>query len=449
MTIVTQSRSRPQRILALLVLSFLLPACTSKTTDSRTTVTFWHSFVASTVPAFNELVKKFEEEHPSIRINAQYIPTGDALVQKLVAAVESGTAPDIAWIHSDFLDKLVEANAIYRMDEFIKGEDGLSDDDVNDIFPQLLQAARWRDTLYALPMEATSLALFYNRGLFRDAGLDPDMPPRTWEELLGFARRLTVDRDGDGRIDQYGFYVPVFPASGELSIWMILQWTPFLWQAGGEEINSEQTRVLFNSDAGVRALAFWKRLYDEMDFGKVAIGHDIGFASQRFAMIMDGPWDLPRFRALKDVDWAVAPLPAGPAGRATYIAGEHLSIFRQSDHPKEAWTFVKWLTRPEVQEFFSIKSGYLPIRKSVLTRKAYQDFLATDPAMRVFVGQMEVGRARSPIDYHRVEINRYLAEAIEKTIVGNADPLAALDEAAEKSDQLLGTSVARKENPRK
>ncbi len=424
-------------VLCLSALSMAGCGRSSEHADGAVTITFWHSFVASTIPALDGVLRRFETEHPGIVIRAQYIPTGDALVQKLITAIQSQTAPDIAWIHADFLDKLVEANAIYRMEEFTRGPDGLSDSEMADFFPQLLQAAKWRDTLYALPMEATSLALLYNRDLFRKAGLDPDHPPRTWEELVQDTRRLTVDRDGDGKIDQYGFYVPVFPASSELNIWMMLQWTPFLWQAGGREIDSTQTHVLFNSPAGVQALTLWKTLYTEMDFGKFAIAHDLGFASGILAMVMDGPWNLPRYRAVKGIDWAVAPLPAGPAGRATYIAGEHLAIFRQSKHPGEAWTFVKWVTSPEVQAVFSETSGYLPVRRSTLQLQSYRQYLATDPALRTYVEQMETGRARLPIDYHRVEINRLLAEAVEKAIVGGVDARSALDEAAAAADRLL------------
>jgi ABC-type glycerol-3-phosphate transport system substrate-binding protein len=405
--------------------------------ESRVTVVFWHSFVSHTVPAFQDLVTRFEAEFPGIRLKAQYLPTGDGLIQKLIAAIQSRTAPDVCWVHSDFLDKLVMADAIYRMDTFIDGPDGLTDDALGDIFPALLEAATWKDTLYALPMEATSLALFYNRDLFREAGLDPRHPPATWEELRAYARDLTVDRDSDGTIDRYGFFVPVFPASGPLNIWMNLQWLPFLWQAGGAEFDEGQTGVLFNSDAGVSALRLWKSLYDDLNFSRYGLTHDMGFASGNLAMILDGPWDLPRFRQVRNVDWAVAPLPAGPAGRATYIAGEHMVIFRQTRHPAEAWTFVKWMQDPEVQARFSITSGYLPTRKSVLTRKDYQDFLASDPAMRTFVEQMSVGRGRRPLDYHRVEINQYIAEAIEQATLGGKDPKVVLDAAASRANALL------------
>ena len=421
------------------VLFLLLPSCGKEQKQEQTvpTITFWHSFVATTVPALDDLLAEFRREHPGIQINAQYLPTGDGLIQKLVSAVQSGTTPDVAWVHSDFLDKLVEAGAIYPMREFTEGPQGLTAEALGDFFQPLLEACTVRDTLYALPMEATSLALFYNRDLLKESGLDPDRPPATWAELEAATRALTRDRDADGRTDVYGFFVPVFPASGELNIWMNLQWMPFLWQAGGAEMTSDRKRVLWNSTAGVQALTLWKTLYDAMDFRSFGIQHDIGFASGRLAMIMDGPWDLPRFRKLPMKQWAVAPLPAGPAGSATYIAGEQLVIFRQSKLPNEAWTFLRWVTEPRIQARFSKNSGYLPVRRSVLDMKEYQDFLKTDDAMRVFVDQMRVGRARTMVDRHWVEINRMLAEAIEKATLGKGDPKACLDEAVARANVKL------------
>ena len=87
--------------------------------------------------------------------------------------------------------------------------------------------------------------------------------------------------------------------------------------------------------------------------------------------------------------------------------------------------------------FFSMKSGYLPVRQSTLALRDYREFLATDTALRVFVDQMTSGRGRSPIDRHRIEINRTIAEAIEKATLGKMDPKAALDEAAATSNALL------------
>ena len=426
---------------ALIVLILIFNGCgdNSKDNSGVITINFWHSFVSRTIPALNNLIAKYEKEHPGIHINAQYVPSGDPLVQKLVTAIQSNTAPDVSWIHSDFLNKLVEADAIYKMDHFISGKNGLSKEEMDDIFPQSLQSAKWRDTLYAMPMEATTLALIYNKTKFKEAGIDPDKPPQNWDELYDYAMKLTKDKNGDGKTDQYGFYIPAFPASGPLSIWMVLQWTPFLWQAGGEEINTGQTAVLFNSDAGVQALSYWKKIFNMENFKNFTLTHDLGFISNTIAMIMDGPWDLPEFREIKNFEWGVTYLPAGPVKRATYMAGEHLAIFKQSMHPDETWAFVKWILEPENQAMFSEESGYLPVRKSVLELPGYKKFLDGDPAMKAFVDQIAISQARAPIDFFRVEINQNIAEAVENAILGNVGSGAALNEAAEKSNRLLST----------
>jgi ABC-type glycerol-3-phosphate transport system substrate-binding protein len=407
------------------------------------TLTFWHSFISSTIPALNDLLEKFEKENPGIRINAQYIPSGDALIQKLITAVRSKTAPDISWLHSDFLEDLVEADAIYKMEDFINGENGISEEDMNDIYPSLIQFSSWRGTLYSMPMEATNLALLYNKEMFRKAGLDPEKPPKDWDELYRYAKALTIDRDGDGRIDQTGMFIPIYPAAGPLGSWMVWQWEPYLWQAGGDIIDDAQTKVLYNSPEGVQALEFWQKIFRELNLRSFTSDYDVAFASERLAMAMDGPWNLPRFKdLLKNLDWAFAPLPAGPHRQATVVGGEYLAIFKQSKNPDAAWQFLKWLIQPEVQAFWAMKSGYLPIRHAVLEVPEFQEYLKENPNFAVFVHQMDVGYVQKPIDYGGLEITRNIAEAIEKATVGNTDVKTALDEAARKSNNVLKQAAA-------
>ena len=435
--------SAPARRLLLSAALLAVPALSScggqaQADDGRTTVVFWHSLVNSTIPALDKLIERFEAEHPDIRIEAQYIPSGDALVQKLITSVRSNTAPDISWIHADFLEDLVRADAVYPMAHFIDGPDGLADSVLADVYPSLIQYASWQGDLYSLPMEATNLGLLYNKDLFREVGLDPERPPQTWAELLAASERLTLDRNGDGRNERIGFIAPVYPASSPNGPWMVWQWTPFLWQAGGHMINEEQTRVLFAEEPGVEALTLWKRLYDEQNQQTFSNEFMTAFISGQTAMMLDGPWSLPNYpRLLADIDWGVAPLPAGPEQRATIGGGEYLAIFKQTEHPEAAWTFVKWMMEPEIQAFWSMESGYLPVRKSVLDVPEYRAYLAENPGLRAFVEQMDVAQTQRPIDFEQLEIQRALADAIEKATVGGADPRAVLQAAAAESNRLL------------
>ena len=406
--------------------------------DGRTPVVFWHSFVSSTIPALEELIARFEEEHPEIDIQPQYIPTGDALVQKLITSVRSQTAPDISWVHADYLEALVDADAIYPMSEFLGGPDSLAAEDLEDIYPALRQYASYRGTLYSLPMEATNLGLLYNKDLFREVGLDPERPPQTWDELESYSERLLLDRNQDGRFERIGFMVPIRPASGPDGPWMVWQWMPFLWQAGGYLINEDQTRILYAEEPGVEALALWKRLFDLQNQRSFTSEAQSAFVSEQAAMMLDGPWNLPNYpRLLEGIDWGIAPLPAGPAKRATVVGGEYLAIFKQSEHPEAAWAFLKWMARPDVQAFWSQRSGYLPTRHSVLEVPEYQAYLDENPGLRAYVEQMDVAQAQRPIDYSTLEIQRNLAQALEQATVGGADPRAALQRAAAASNVLL------------
>lgn len=404
------------------------------------TITFWHSFVSSSIPALEELLDRFEEEHPGIRINAQYIPTGDALVQKLVTAVQSGSAPDISWIHSHYMEELVKADAVYPMDYFRSNRpDSLTQAELDDIYPSLRQYASWQGAMYSLPMEATNLGVLYNKEHFREVGLDPERPPQDWDELKEYARRLALDRNGDGRPERAGFAVPAAPATGPQGAYMMWQWIPFIWQAGGYLINEAQTEVLFDHTPGIQALRLWKDLYDTQHLRSFNTQEPLTpFVSGQVAMMLDGPWNLPRYPELMpNIDWGIAWMPAGPEKRATIVAGEYLAIFKQTDHVDEAWAFLKWMIQPETQAFWSIRSGYLPVRESVLEHESYRQYLDEHPGHRVFAEQMHYAMAQRPMDFHTIEIQRLIAQAIEQSLVGGRDPAEALAEAARKSNALL------------
>lgn len=408
---------------------------TDKGNCSVQTLTFWHSFTSSTMPVLEQMIVDFEAIHPGIQIRAQYVPTGDALVQKLITAIQSGTEPDIAWIHADFLDRLVESKSIYSLNELASGDSAFLINILPDIFPQLLKSVTIRDTVYALPMEATTLGLLYNKDMFREAGLDPGHPPATHAELDSFAGCLSRDINNDGLYDKFGFYVPVFPASGQLNIWMIMQWTPFVWQCGGSIFHENQP--VFSQEAGIHALELWKKLYEQQQFERFSMAHDMGFMSQTVAMILDGPWNLPRYRDNIDFDWGVAPLPAGCAGNSTYLSGEYLAVFKKCRHVSSAWKFLQWFIEPDVQREFARRSGYLPVRRSLLQDSEYLSILDAYPQQKGFNELIDYARGRELPDRFRVEVNQHIAAAIENAVRGIEPAEMALKKADIKIQKLM------------
>lgn len=426
--------------IAVLIASLTFHSCFEKKEEAikgdEVTLTFWHSLVSSSVPALEELLQKFEDENPGIKIKAQYIPSGNSMLYKLVTAVQSGTTPDISWIYAGSYKDLAEADAIYPMDHFINGENGISEEELNDFYEALYPLSTWKDVRYSLPMEATNFGLVYNKKMFEEAGLTH--PPRDWNEFYEYSKKLSVDKNNDGKLERAGVLLPVYPAAGALGGFMVWQWVPFLWQAGGYVVNEEQTQSLFNSDAGIQALELWQKIYTELNLGSFTADHSVAFASGLAAMMFDGPWNLPQYEeTLKNIDWAVAPLPEGIVQKATNAGGEFLVIFKDTEYPEEAWQFVKWIIKPETQAFWSMKSGYLPVRKSVLDVPEYQEFLDEHPNLKVYVEQMEFAKARRPLDYHGIQIDKFISEAIEEATIGNMDAREALNKAAERGNKLL------------
>ncbi len=161
-----------------------------------------------------------------------------------------------------------------------------------------------------------------------------------------------------------------------------------------------------------------------------------GFESQRVAMSLMGPWDLPHLNDMA-FDWGIGPMPAGSRQRVTSLGAEYLVIFRQTEHPREAWEFVRWFITPGVQEQWSKDSMYLPIRQSVLESPTYKEFLAKNPPMKVFAEQMEYAYAEPVLLPEASEIDLLLATAIEKAVRKVAAPGQALDEAAQEANRLL------------
>lgn len=429
------------KIFAVFLIIGLISSCgkgEKENSSGKVEITFWHGMMASSVPALNDLIKKFEELHPHIKVNAQTIPNGDAGIQKIMTSLQSKTTPDVSWIYADYMEDLVLSDAIYPMEEFINGENGISKEDLEDIYQSLRTYASWKGTLYSLPMEATNLALIYNKDMFKAAGLDPEKPPKTWDELYEFSKKLTLDKNKDGNFEQVGFFVPVFPSSGSRNGWMVWQFRPFIWQAGGEIIEADQSKVIFDSKEAISALSLWQKLFKEQKLSTFTSDFDMAFVSKQLAMAMDGPWSLPRYKDLmKNLNWAFAPLPAGPSKQATIVGGEYLAIFKQSKHPKEAWEFIKWIISPEAQAQWAMSSGYLPIRRAVAKIPEFQKYLSENPNYKVFVDQMEVGQAERSIDYGGMQITRYLGEAIENVTLGKGDPREELVKSAAKSNKIL------------
>ncbi|MGQ9477112.1 MAG: ABC transporter substrate-binding protein [Candidatus Bipolaricaulia bacterium] len=392
------------------------------------TLDYWHIFGGELGRLHEGLIEEFNATHPGIQVRYSY--SGDPWTgwDKLLLAIAAGTGPDLALIEDYWTAKLASSGALIGLDRLIEEERAFKED----VYPLFWQSLSYRDQIWAVPYAMSNLVLFYNKDLFRQAGLDPERPPRTWEELVKLGRALTKDLDGDGRPDQWGLSFPLTAQGG-----VVYYWLPFLWQNGGELFNEDYTEPRFAGPEGVGALQFWLELIYE--HGILPLSPPLeGFLNGRVAMTLGSSAKLGTYKARARFELGVAPLSMNKA-RATILGGKGLAILARAwDEGKQraAWEFITWLVAPEQNLRWSMATGYIPIRLSTLSSLEFQAYLREEPEAEVALEELIYTRPR-PVFPAYTEASRLIGLALEQAIFGREDPQAVLKEAAEEVQRYL------------
>jgi multiple sugar transport system substrate-binding protein len=387
-----------------------------------TTITF-ASWVGDS-PQMKKFAEDFQKEHPNITIKFVNVPAERA-TDKLTTQVAGGNPPDVAFMDSSAVESFASREALVNLDGYIAGSDVIVEEDYIEGFKQ---AAVFEDSLYGLPFDGETTGLFYRTDLFEAAGLDA--PPATWEEFESYAEQLT-----DPAKKQYGFIVFAPEA--------YYYWYPWLWQAGGDLLNEDQTEVAFDSPEGQEAADFYANLaeYSPPDYlnsnswdGRVA------FASGKVAMYMAGSWFGGEMKvSFPEITekWDVAPLPEGEAGCATTLAGDVLAIFAQSDKQDAAWLWIEYLSRDENMKtwtYGSKTSTLLPPRQSLLDDPELGKY---NPWLEGFAENMECARTNNITAEAWPEVEQILNEKLGEAMYGELSGSEAVVEAGEEGNELL------------
>ena len=354
----------------------VLGACADSRTDGTTTLRFWAMGAEGEVVA--QLARAFEAEQPDIRIDVQQIPW-TAAHEKLLTAHVGDASPDIAQLGNTWIAEFEIIGALASLDEFVSRSSQVNR---AAFFDGSWDANVVHDTTFGVPWYVDTRVLFYRSDLLAEAGYDS--MPVTWSGWRAAMEAMKVRM-------QEGQYPLLMPTS---------EWPPPVilgLQAGSTLLRDDGRHGDFRGDAFRRAFAFYVELFRD-GLAPTVSGAEVAnlyqeFARGNIAMYISGPWDLGEFAnripaELQD-DWMTAPLP-GPDGPGVSMAGgSSLVIFRSSAHKEEAWRFIEYLSRPEVQLRFYALTGDLPA-----VRAAWNDSsLAGDRRARAFREQLE--RVRS------------------------------------------------------
>lgn len=355
------------------------------------------------------VIKQFEQDNPGVKIHNEQVSWGNGL-DKIVVAMANNRAPDICELGSTWMGKFMGEGALLDVtDKFC------------DLKPDYLmwEPATMNGRLYGMPWLAGTRVMFYNRKLFKEAGLDPERGPETWEELLAAAKLIHSPEKG-----LYGFGMN----AGEGHI-LYKKFMPFVWGNHGHIID-EQGNFVFDSPQTREALDFYLKL-KEYSYCEKQDLLDEAFKRGRLGLAISGSWNFARYPIdAPELDFGVAlmPKPSKDKGFSTsFLGGEILVLFKTCKDPDMAAKFVRYLTTVE---------NTLPITREALVsfpahKDAYNDeMFSRDPRLGVFVEQMKTS-VHPPIHRLWIELEKIINDTVERAMYGEAPDKVFADAARE------------------
>lgn len=393
------------------------PSVTEAPVTTPAEITFWHQYDKANAALLDILVNEFNNSHPNIKVTAVMQPSYDEYKTLLKAAIVAGTTPDVATVDLIWVPEYVKDGALQSLNEMISSD---SQFNINDFYPMLTNYDMMDGKRYGLPFTTNNMQLIWNKDLFASAGLDPEVPPKTWDEMQAMSEQCS---DPDNGIVGFEFYTqPV----GEGITWQFQVW---LWAAGGEFLNADNTKAAFNSPEGLKALSFVSNM---LQGNGSAPGPWGAFGDQKACMQLDGSW-LFGYRKGAPFQWGITAVPA-PAGgtTASNTGGEHLILFKNSPNKEAVWEFIKYLTSTEIQMRWDMATGFLPILKSVGEDQNYLNWVnVTEPRMLPFIQGMPYAHTRPATPLYN-QISEAFSREIQNAMLGissSEDALAAAETA--------------------
>jgi ABC-type glycerol-3-phosphate transport system substrate-binding protein len=425
---------KSSKVLAMIVSVFMLASLFSafvSTTQTKSTiakktskikpgkVTFytiseWTS-IDALKPSFKALADKFGKENPGSTVEIISDPFM-TWVDKSQVMFAAGNAPDVCLTSVAQLPAL--ANSGYLLDV----GSSLGKDYFADYVPGVLKMYTWKEKHYAVPFTMDTRVLYYNKDLFKKAGLDPNKPPKTWAEYLKYAKALTMDTNGDGKIDTYGnvYDLPIkeFTLS---SLYCASPGSMIKIDAAGKitpNVNTPEFRAYLKLMADLKP-------YSPPDFATLdGQGDDKLYVNGKVGMRINGSWILDQNVGLRDKPWfGQAMIPkmtaAGPDG--SYGAGFGLTIPANDKNPELALALVKLIMTPEFNS--KLMTNPPPSKKNLAASE-----WAKDKIHAVEIKQFASTRQAIPGNLYLNALNSAEVDIVTKVIFGKLTVDAAVTE---------------------
>jgi len=422
-----------RRLLGVLGLAAALLAGAATMPARATDISFYYPVAVGgpITKIIDGMVAEFEKANPDVKVQAIYTGTYQDTIAKALTAVKGGTPPQLAVLLSTDMFTLIDEKAVLPFDEVLSGPDDQKW--LAGFYPGFMANSQTGGKTWGIPFQRSTIVMFWNKDAFKEAGLDPNHAPQTWDELVTIAKKLTK-RDSGGNVTQWGIEIP----SSGFPYWLFQALTT---ENDAQLMNSAGTETYFDKPAVAEALQFFvdlSRKDQVMPTGVIDWGTTPkDFFERKTAIMWTTTGNLTNVKANAKFDFGVAMLPAKKR-RGSPTGGGNFYLFAKAS-PEEraaALKFVRFMTTPERAAEWGIKTGYVATRPDAWETPAMKDYVAGFPAAAVARDQLPFAVAEfSTHDNQRV--TQALDDALQAALTGAKPPEQALAEAQRTADRLL------------
>lgn len=365
-------------------------------------------------PVYTALFEEWNAANPDYPVAPELVGWGQCQ-DKVTTLAVAGTPVDIAYVGSRTLKQFAENDLIVEVP--------MTDEEKASYYNYVPDTVTFNGTQWGIPVAFSTKALFWNKDLFEEAGLDPETPPKTWEEEIAFSKQITENTDAAG----FGMVAKTFDGT----MHWFLHW---IYTNNGQVIDADGNIVL-DSPQNLAALTAFKDIVPYSEEGPTAyeqnevraIWLDGGLAMMHCSVSCAG-------RGTEaGINWGVAPLPTGPEaqGPGTLLITDSLAVFKGTGQEDKVIEFGKFLTSPENQLAYELSEGGLtPLRPSAEVDK----LVADQPHWKPFIDGIEFG-GPEPLLTDYIGFQNVMIEMVQSVVTGTAEPAAALTKAAGELEQ--------------
>jgi multiple sugar transport system substrate-binding protein len=378
------------RALLLVVVLLLTAACggdggTAGGGEVSGEVTFMVFGDPEEIQAYREVIAAYEQEQPQVDVRLIETSDRDDLIARLSTSFAGGAPPDLFLLNYRFYAQFAARGVLEPIESRVEASEVFKQED---FYEEALDAFRFDGTLTCLPQNISSLVVYYNKDLFREAGVAEPESGWNWDEMVSAAKKLTKDEDGDGMAEVYGLGVEA----------SLIRIAPFVWSNGGELVDDEEDPTHFTLDSPEAQAAL-------TEFFKLRLVHNVipseeeveaeddetRFHNGRLAMVLSSRRSTPTFRTITEFDWDIAALPQFRE-QAGILHSDAYCMTKASENKEAAWSFMEYALGPEGAPVVARSGRTVPSLQEVAESEAFLDPTAKPANSRVFLETIPVIR---------------------------------------------------------